>query len=173
MKPSRRYEFLYMGSRRHFTTKLLIAVDVSGSMSSDELQRGFSTINRFFNYGIEQIDVIQFDTEIKGPPLILKKARRQVQITGRGGTDFTPVIDYIDQHRDYAGLIIFTDGYAPIPLRPKNRQTRVLWLFNHEANYQRAAALLRPIGRSIFLKADSKSNPTAVKSRKSLSLIHI
>ncbi|MBK8751959.1 MAG: hypothetical protein IPL99_10035 [Candidatus Competibacteraceae bacterium] len=171
MKPSRRYEFLYMGSRRHFTTKLLIAVDVSGSMSSDELQRGFSTINRFFNYGIEQIDVIQFDTEIKGPPLILKKARRQVQITGRGGTDFTPVIDYIDQHRDYDGLIIFTDGYAPIPLRPKNRQTRVLWLFNHESNYQRAAALLRPIGRSIFLKADAKSNPTAVKPRKSRALM--
>lgn len=51
---------------------------------------------------------------------------------------------------DYDGLIIFTDGESPIPLRPKNRQTRILWLFNHESNYQRAAAQLRPIGRSVF-----------------------
>jgi len=167
MKPSRRYEFLYMGSRRQFSTKLLVAVDVSGSMSSEDLQRGFSTINRFFKYGIEQIDVIQFDTEIKGQPLILKKARHQVQITGRGGTDFTPVIDYIDRHSDYDGLIIFTDGEASIPPRPKNRQTRILWLFNHESNYQRAAVQLRPIGRSVFLKADSPSKATAQKPRKS------
>ncbi len=167
MKPSRRYEFLYMGSRRQFSTRLLIAVDVSGSMSSEDLQRGFSTINRFFNYGIEQIDVIQFDTEIKGQPLLLKKARHQVKIIGRGGTDFTPVINYIDQHRDYDGLIIFTDGYAPVPPRPKNRHTLILWLFNHESNYQRAAVELRPIGRSIFLKTDSKSNSTAAKSAKS------
>lgn len=166
MKPSRRYEFLYMGSRRQFSTRLLIAVDVSGSMSSEDLQRGFSTINRFFQYGIEQIDVIQFDTEIKGQPLILKKARHQVKIIGRGGTDFSPVMDYIDRHRDYDGLIIFTDGEASIPPRPKNRRTRILWLFNHESNYQRAAAQLRPIGRSVFLKTDSLSNSTAAKPRK-------
>lgn len=167
MKPSRRYEFLYMGSRRQFSTKLLIAVDVSGSMSSEDLQRGFSTINRFFKYGIEQIDVIQFDTEIKGQPLILKKARHQVQITGRGGTNFTPVIDYIDRHSDYDGLIIFTDGEAPVPPRPKNRRTRILWLFNHESNYQQTATKLRPIGPSVFLKADSPLKATAQKPRKS------
>lgn len=167
MKPSRRYEFLYMGSRRQFSTRLLIAVDVSGSMSSEDLQRGFSTINRFFQYGIAQIDVIQFDTEIKGQPLILKKARHQVKIIGRGGTNFSPVIDYIDRHSDYDGLIIFTDGEASIPPRPKNRLTRILWLFNHESNYQRAAAQLRPIGRSVFLKANSPSNVAAQKARKS------
>ena len=161
MKPSRRYEFLYMGSRRQFTTRLLIAVDVSGSMGSDDLQRGFSTINRFFNYGIEQIDVIQFDTEIKGQPLLLKKARHHVQISGRGGTDFTPVIDYIDRHGDYDGLIIFTDGYAPVPPRPKNRRTRILWLFNHESNYHLAAKKLCTIGRSVFLKADAPLKATA------------
>ncbi len=154
MKPSRRYGFLYMGSRRDFTTKLLVAVDVSGSMSSKDLQRGFSTINRFFKYGIEQIDVIQFDTEIKEEPLILKKARQQVKVLGRGGTDFAPVVAYIDQHRDYDGLIIFTDGYAPVPPRPKNRQTRILWLFNHESNYERMVTQLKHLGRAVFLKAD-------------------
>ena len=93
MKPNRRYGFLYLGSRYDFTTHLLFAVDVSGSMSSEDLARGFSVINRFFEYGVETIDVIQFDTEIKGPPLTLKRARRDVKVIGRGGTSFAPVID--------------------------------------------------------------------------------
>ena len=59
---------------------------------------------------IEQIDVIQFDIEVKGKPLALKRARRAVEVLGRGGTSFTPVLAYIDEHRDYDGLIIFTDG---------------------------------------------------------------
>ena len=35
MKPNRRYGFLQMGSRYDFCTRLLFAVDVSGSMASD------------------------------------------------------------------------------------------------------------------------------------------
>lgn len=152
MKPSRRYGFLYMGSRRDFTTRLLFAVDVSGSISSEDLARGFSIINQFFKYGISAIDVIQFDTEIKGKPLSLKRARYQMVALGRGGTNFAPVIEYIDQHRNYDGLIIFTDGYARVPPTPKNRKTRILWLFNNESNYQRMHNALRPLGRAVFLK---------------------
>ncbi len=154
MKPSRRYGFLYLGSRRDFTTHLLFAVDVSGSVSSDDLARGFSVLNRFFKYGIESIEVIQFDTEIKGPPLPLKKAQREVKVLGRGGTSFIPVIDYIDEHRHYDGLLIFTDGDAPMPPKPQNRRTRVLWLFNQESNYERIHKELRLIGRAAFLKED-------------------
>ena len=81
-KPNRRYNFDYMGSRYDFCTKLLIAVDVSGSISDADLQNFFSIINRFFKYGIELIDVIQFDTEIKEEPLTLKKAKKLVKIKG-------------------------------------------------------------------------------------------
>lgn len=154
MKPSRRYGFLYMGSRRDFTTRLLFAVDVSGSISSDDLSRGFSTVNRFFKYGIQSVDVIQFDTRIRGKLVSMKKARRKVSAFGRGGTNFTPVIEYIDENPGYDGLIIFTDGYAPVPPKPKNRRTRVLWLFNTESNYHAMERDLRDIGRAAFLKED-------------------
>ncbi len=152
MKPSRRYGFLYMGSRRDFTTRLLFAVDVSGSVSSNDLELGFSVINRFFKYGIQAVDVIQFDTEIKSRPVSLRRASRKVKVMGRGGTDFAPVIAYIDEHREYDGLIIFTDGYAEVPPVPQNKKTRVLWLFNSESNYQLMYKALRPIGRAAFLK---------------------
>ena len=140
MKPNRRYGFLYLGSRYDFTTRLLFAVDVSGSMSGDDLARGYSVINRFFKYGVETIDVIQFDTEIQGAPLTLKRARSTVEVKGRGGTSFAPVIAFLDKHRDYDGAIIFTDGIAPVPPRPKNRRTRLLWLFTREETYRRQYA---------------------------------
>lgn len=154
MKPSRRYGFLYMGSRRDFTTRLLFAVDVSGSVTSDDVAIGFSIVNQFFKYGVESVDVIQFDTEIKGKPLSIRRARHEIAIMGRGGTCFVPVISYIDEHREYDGLIIFTDGYAPIPPKPKNTRTRILWLFNNESNYRALYKDLEPIGRSAFLKED-------------------
>ncbi|MGE0084228.1 MAG: VWA-like domain-containing protein [Desulfococcaceae bacterium] len=154
MKPSRRYGFLNMGSRRDFSTRLLFAVDVSGSVSTEDLVMGFSVINRFFRYGIEAVDVICFDTEIKGKTLSLKKARREISITGRGGTDFGPVMAYIDEHREYDGLIVFTDGCAPVPRIPENRKTRVLWLFNTESNWNQMHKELLSIGRSVFLKEE-------------------
>lgn len=151
MKPNRRYGFLYMGSRRDFSTRLLVAVDVSGSISSEDLVRGFSVVNQFFTYGVNTVDVIQFDTAIKGPLLSLKRARRDIAVAGRGGTSFAPVMAYIDEHRDYDGLIIFTDGYAPVPAKPQNRKTRILWLFNNQSNYERMYPTLRPLGIAAFL----------------------
>lgn len=153
MKPSRRYGFGQMGSRYDFTTRLLFAVDVSGSMGNRDLRLGFSVVSRFFQYGIESVDVIWFDEAIRGGPLTLRRARSEFEVIGRGGTNFQPVLDYIDAHRDYDGLIVFTDGYAAVPPQPKNRRTQVLWLFKDEATYQQMRGPLRDIGKAAFLKA--------------------
>ncbi len=154
MKPSRRYGFRYMGSRRDFTTQLLFAVDVSGSINAKDLSRGFSIVNQFFKYGIETIDVIQFDTDITGKPMTLKRASSSVDAVGRGGTDFAPVMAYIDEHRKYDGLIIFTDGCAPVPPIPKNRKTRIIWIFNNKNSYDSMNSGLSHLGRSVYLKED-------------------
>ncbi|MDR2679719.1 MAG: hypothetical protein LBC47_02790, partial [Tannerella sp.] len=79
-KPSRRYGFQYMGKKNRFITNLLIGVDVSGSISDDEVKRFYSTVNRFFRYGIHSIDVLQFDADIKGKPFTMKKAQKTIHI---------------------------------------------------------------------------------------------
>lgn len=164
MKPNRRYGFAYMGSRREYTTRLLFAVDVSGSMNSEQIREGFSVINHFFTYGVPQIDVIQFDTEITAPAMSLRRAQREIDIRGRGGTSFIPVMDYLDQNPNYDGLIIFTDGYAPCPDPPRNRRTRILWLFVHEAHYQSCYSNLRSLGQGVYLKSKAQS-PMGFSSR--------
>jgi predicted metal-dependent peptidase len=152
MKPSRRYGFLYMGSRYDFTTRLLVAVDVSGSMSNEDIRLGFSLVNRFFKYGIDSIDAIAFDTQVHGEALTLKRARREITVTGRGGTDFNAVIDYIDAHPGYDGVILFTDGVAPAPRPPQARRIPLLWVFIDEKTWQAGAPPLRALGRAVFLK---------------------
>lgn len=156
MKPSRRYGFAYLGSRREFDTQLLFAVDVSGSMGSEDLRQGFSIINRFFQYGIASIDVMHFDSVLHGEPTTFKKVSRAYSVEGRGGTNFAPVLAYIDQHRHYDGLIIFTDGYCPAPSRPQNRRTRILWLFTHESSYRQSYPALQHLGLGAFIKADKR-----------------
>lgn len=133
MKPNRRYGFEYMGSKFEPKTRLLVAVDVSGSIGTDDLQNFFSIINRFFSYGVESIHVIAFDAEIK-QEFELKKARRNIKICGRGGTDFQCAIDYYEGHPEYLGLIVFTDGYANVPKIIKCKQ--ILWILTGKNEYE-------------------------------------
>ena len=79
MRPNRRFGFDAMGSRYELSTNLLIAVDVSGSVTDKNLQFFFSVINRLFKYGVEKLDVLQFDSKIQGEPEPLKKARKTVK----------------------------------------------------------------------------------------------
>jgi predicted metal-dependent peptidase len=141
-----------MGSRYDFTTRLLVAVDVSGSMTQNDMALSFSLVNRFFRYGIERIDVIAFDTQVHGEALSLKRARHDITVTGRGGTDFNAVIDYLDQHPVYDGVLIVTDGCAPCPREPQSRRVPLLWIFMDQSTYEASYSELRQRGRSVFIR---------------------
>lgn len=149
MRPSRRFGFANMGSRYNLATNLLVAVDVSGSVTDKSLAYFFSVINRFFKYGIEKLDVIQFDHELKSDkPLPLKKAKGNVKIIGRGGTSFQPAADFYCAHPEYDGLIYFTDGYAPAPEFKTKRVIDVLWVLCGKEEYEWHVGWIRGIRRN-------------------------
>ncbi|MBR4559539.1 MAG: hypothetical protein IKO21_08250 [Fibrobacter sp.] len=147
MRPNRRFGFEAMGSRYELSTNLLIAVDVSGSVTDKSLSFFFSVINRLFKYGIEKMDVLQFDAKIQDEPEPLKKACKTVKVMGRGGTSFQPAADYYCAHPEYDGLIYFTDGYAPPPKFNTKRPIDVLWVLcgksAYDANGKRIKTLKR------------------------------
>lgn len=137
MLPSRRYGFECMGSKRDLMSRLLVAIDVSGSMSTDQISKALAVVNRAFKYGVEAIDVIHFDTQVYDEePLKLKKAIKELKVRSRGGTCFQPVIDYCHSAKDYDGLIIVTDGYAPMPTLPQGFSSRILWIIDNEEAYR-------------------------------------
>ena len=148
MRPNRRSGFDAMGSRYELSTNLLIAVDVSGSVTDKSLEFFFSVINRLFKYGIEKLDVLQFDAAIQGEIEPFKKARRTVKILGRGGTWFQPAADYYCEHPEYDGLIYFTDGYAPPPVFNTKRPIDVLWVLCSKQSYEANGEWIRKMKRN-------------------------
>ena len=148
MRPNRRFGFDAMGSRYELSTNLLIAVDVSGSVTDRSLSFFFSVINRLFKYGIEKMDVLQFDSKIQGEPEPLKKVRKTVKVMGRGGTSFQPVADYYCAHPEYDGLIYFTDGYAPPPKFNTKRPIDVLWVLCGKSAYDANGKWIKELKRN-------------------------
>jgi len=152
MKPSRRYGFLYMGQKYQFTTRLLVGLDVSGSINDQCLQTFYSTVNRFFKYGIERIDVQAFDSALRGEPIILLKARKTIRVKGRGGTDFEPILAYFNDNRKvYDGLIIFTDGNASVPEAQPHLARRIVWVCDGKRSFERHKHWMRSRGRCCYL----------------------
>ena len=155
MRPSRRFGFEQMGSHYDFTTRLLIAIDTSGSVDSDILGRYFRIITTFFKYGIQEIDVLMFDHEVQGMPIKLdeaKKNKQEFKVKGRGGTDFQAPVDYVKENPNYDGLIIITDGYAPTPEVPPFLRTKLLWVIDNEKSYKEHYDSLRKTGRVCLME---------------------
>lgn len=150
-KPSRRFGFEYMGSKREFTTKLLLAIDTSGSISNKDLKNFYGVINKFFKYGIETIDVLNFDYDLQGEPVSFKKRQTSFNISGRGGTDFQPVFDYAKDHPEYDGVIIFTDGYAAHPKKKPGTKAKFVWVLKSETEYNEHKDWMNETGKSCFL----------------------
>ena len=141
MKPNRRFGYDAMGSKRNFTTKILVAIDTSGSISDEDLELALGFINKFFKYGIEEISTIQFDTSINKDSLKkLTKSVPEMKVHGRGGTDFNDVFEYAQKINPvFDGVIILTDGYASVPsaehLRTNYRNVKYVWCLNNESNW--------------------------------------
>lgn len=156
MRPSRRFGFEQMGSRYEFTTRLLVAIDTSGSVGSNGLARYFRILTTFFKYGIQEIDVLMFDTMVQGKLMTLTEAKKNKQtfeVKGRGGTNFQVPIDYVTAHPDYDGLIILTDGEAPVPKVPPLLRAKILWVIDNAENfYKRHYEAFRKTGRVCWME---------------------
>lgn len=159
MRPNRRTGFLQMGSTRQFDSRLLVAIDTSGSITTEMLADFYSSINRLFRYGIVQIDVCQFDAQM-GPIVPMIRAQQEVTVTGRGGTNYQPLFDYIQQGTiAYDGLLILTDGQAPPPViagqatGQSRRAVRipVLWVCQNKQCYEQSHSWMLKTGRCCYL----------------------
>ena len=155
MRPSRRFGFEQMGSRYDFITRILVAIDTSGSVGSEELGRYFNVITTFFKYGIQQVDVLMFDWEVQGDVMQLdeaKKRKHEFKVQGRGGTNFQAPVNYLVEHPEYDGMIIITDGYAPVPEIPPLCKAKLLWIIDNEASFRQNSKALRKTGRVCLMQ---------------------
>ncbi len=127
MKINRRYDLQSPGYRRQYKSKVIFAVDCSGSMSDDDLKEGFAVVNSVCKHA--EIHYLLFDTEIKQVETKMHKAKKSFKVTGRGGTDVTDVLKYAREN-SADGLVIYSDMYFSAPA--KKPLCKVLWLSSND-----------------------------------------
>ena len=124
--------------------ELVIAMDTSGSCSAEivgkflaETYKILASQENFFRkmkvYFIQCDCLIQDVTRIESREDWLDYAKK-IRIQGRGGTDFTPVFDYVKTLRetralkDLKALLYFTDGDGFYPSAPPDYETAFVLL---------------------------------------------
>ena len=106
----------------------LVAIDTSGSVSNKDLVEFFNEIHHIYKTGTE-IDIIECDTVIQRVYKYDGKQKEKIEVKGRGGTEFEPVIKYLNEHKGkYQNIIYLTDGYCPAPDTKPSRP--ILWVIS-------------------------------------------
>ena len=121
-KLNRKYPYIHPGVQRSHTANILVAVDMSGSVGDDDLERIYAVLGGLarkvtftflpFDYTVDEANMFTWKKGQKKPPVRYRA----------GGTSFIAVNEYVKKHRgEYDGVIICTDGEAedpgPSPIR--------------------------------------------------------
>ena len=137
MRPSqRRSGDAILPSLHARQTNVVVALDTSGSIDEDELNTFVAEVNAIKSLVNARITLLACDTKLdqNGPwvyesweQLVLPKT-----LQGSGGTDFTPVFEWIAAHNIRPDLVIyFTDAQGRFPDGPSVAET--LWLVKGSA----------------------------------------
>ena len=135
-RPKKKYLPMYLPTR-HSTqlSAISIAIDTSGSISTQEFNRFISEVTSIFRFlKPKELEVIQFDYDIKSIDKVKNiKQLNAIDFKGGGGTDVRQVIQrFID--KPTKALVIITDGYLstnlPVPRYP------VIWVVFNNPNFE-------------------------------------
>ena len=108
---------------------MLLAIDTSGSVSDTELKEFMSEIFHIYKCGVD-ITIVQCDTTIKS--IEPYKGKLEMNVTGRGGTEFDPVLEYFNENqKKYTSLVYFTDGECYTDVKPKGN---TLWVLSERSS---------------------------------------
>lgn len=131
-KSRRKYNRRYdenPGLKIKHKSHILVAIDTSCSVKPAELKEFLHEIHHMQKTGIE-ITIVQADTDITH--IGKYKKDDKFLVYGRGGTSFTPVLNYYNENlHKYTCLIYLTDGEASAPVPARGR---MLWVLSSESN---------------------------------------
>jgi predicted metal-dependent peptidase len=114
---NRKYPYIHPGKHRSHTSNLVIYIDQSGSIGSDDIEMFFGALTELSKN--VTFTVYFFDTSVdERSKFVWKKGKRNVEAkrTRYGGTCFNCVeLHYREISTDYDGYLVLTDGCASKP----------------------------------------------------------
>jgi len=107
MRPDRRKAFDVPGKKHKFRSRILVAIDCSGSMDDKDVERGCAIVNKF----VKHADVSYcFWDGVCGPFTEQKQKKSDFKLIGRGCTNPECVLEAIKERKaKFDGIIYFTD----------------------------------------------------------------
>lgn len=111
------------------TLKIVVAIDTSASVTDEDMSNIFNEIFAILARRKYEMTVIECDSEVNRVYQARNRSEIKKSVTGRGGTLFSPVIEYINENKYFrdALLIYFTDGFGEAVI-PKPMTYRNLWV---------------------------------------------
>ena len=124
--------------------KIAVAIDTSGSVDDHMIAQIFNEIFAILAKRKHEITVIECDAQVQRVYRVKNAGEIQKKVAGRGGTMFTPAIEYINNDKYFrdALLIYFTDGFGERDI-PKPKTYRNLWVVFDD---ERHLSLKEPYG---------------------------
>jgi len=117
------------GELRSHKAKLIVAIDVSGSISDEEFKQAIKEILNIVKNYDHEITIIECDNEIRQEYKVKSVKDIKDRVSIRGGTKFTPVFQYANSKKANL-LVYFTDGKGEGQLEVKPRGYKVLWVIS-------------------------------------------
>jgi len=142
--------FDLLGTMSEKILKIIVAIDTSGSMDDAQIAAVFTEIFAILAKRKYEITVIECDAKVQRVYTVTKPGEIGQSVKGRGGTAFTPVIEYVNNDRRFRDvlLIYFTDGYGESEI-PRPKTYRNLWVVLDNAAH---LSLREPYGTKVVLK---------------------
>jgi predicted metal-dependent peptidase len=153
-------DYIKYGERSKFNAinKIIVAVDVSGSMSQDTVLTIINEINNIiFSKKVREIQVIFFDDGVdeKSVQKIKNKGSKPwipKDVDSGGGTNFQKVLDWVhDNLKNRVTLMVFfTDGGAEMPKKPPYAN-KFIWMVYDNPRFS------QPFGKIIHLQTEGRA----------------
>lgn len=143
-RPSKRFGEVQKGKISKRDIKIVVAVDTSGSIDEKVYEHFLSELNNLRSTYKAKLIMIQCDAKVQKVWQLTPYQPLPKEIHGRGGTDFRPVFDYIQEHRIVPDVLIYlTDMWGEFPASSKIKTLWVSWSGKKEAPFGKVVQINR------------------------------
>lgn len=127
---NRRHPYLIKGKKPKRVPLIGVAMDTSGSVSDKELQAFLEEINHIRKVHGSDLDIVQCDCVITDVLHVSAKGKMPSMVSGRGGTEYVPALNWFDKAKRKPDVVIFfTDLFVndnDVPKEP--RSYNIIWV---------------------------------------------
>lgn len=147
------------GKLANHIPELIIAIDISASMTDEDIRKIMVEILAIVRNGEAQITVVECDNEIRRVYALRSPKDIKPRSEKNGSTAFSPVFQYIREKNLSDSIVIyFTDGVGEKELKVKPLNKGIIWVLTGDEEF----SLKNPLGEIQRINKKSKVNEDKV-----------